>query len=131
MHLFGHNLAAVAADLDSPSSVPRSAESDLPATTAKSAAHLGDPSSACALASFGSPLRPPSTAQSATRRAVVRTSAHARARPSPPAPSFPGPRDRDKTFPLPRDAGVAVPATPQCPYPQTQFAESPGGSLLL
>jgi hypothetical protein len=38
-----------------------------------------------------------------------------------------GPRDRDKTFPLPH----GVPETAQCPYPQTQFVESRGGSLLL
>src|SRR5450759_3450114 len=44
----GAGATTVAADPDSPSSVPRSAESDLRATISESAAHPGDPSSACA-----------------------------------------------------------------------------------
>jgi hypothetical protein len=40
-------------------------------------------------------------------------------------------RDRDKTSPLPPGVAVAVPETLPCRYPQTQSAESPGGSLLL
>jgi len=43
---------AVAADPDSPSSLPRSAESDLRATISESAEHPGDRSSACAPAGF-------------------------------------------------------------------------------
>jgi hypothetical protein len=33
--------------------------------------------------------------------------------------SFPGPRDRDKTFPLPHGVAVAVPGTP--PPPKSQY----------
>jgi hypothetical protein len=43
----GDDATAVAADRDSPSSVPRSAESHLSASIAVLAAHPGDPSSAC------------------------------------------------------------------------------------
>src|SRR5450759_5096915 len=127
----GAGATTVAADPDSPSSVPRSAESDLRATISESAAHPGDPSSACVPASCGSRRRPRSTAQTATRRAVVQTSERAHSLPSPRVPSFPAPPDHGRTSPLPHGAGVAVPVTPQCPYPQTQFAETPGGNLLL
>ena len=72
-----------------------------------------------------------STAQTAVPTAIARTSERAHSLPSPPARLLPGLRDRDKTFPLPRDAAVAVPVTPQCPYPQMQFAESPDGNPLL
>src|ERR1019366_3078138 len=127
----GAGATAVAADPDSPSSVPRSAESDLRATISESAAHLGDPSSACVPASCGSPLRPRSTTQTATRRATAQTSVHARSPPSPRAPSSPGSRDHGRTSPLPRGAAVAALAVPQFRYPQKQFVGSPGGNLLL
>src|SRR6266849_6517459 len=47
----GVGATAVAADPDSPSSAPRSAESHLSSSIAVSAAHPGDPSSACVPAS--------------------------------------------------------------------------------
>jgi hypothetical protein len=79
---------AVAADPDSPSLVPRSAESDLPASTSKSAVHPADPSSACVFAWFGSPPRRRSTTQSATPRPASQTSARAHSLPSPLKPSI-------------------------------------------
>src|ERR1035438_735250 len=51
----------VVADRDSPNSVPRSAESHLSALSSESAAHPGDPSFACVLASHGSRWRLRST----------------------------------------------------------------------
>src|SRR5450759_5223445 len=125
----GAGATTVAADPDSPSSVPRSAESDLRATISESAAHPGDPSSACVPASCGFQLRPRSTAQ--TRRATAQTSTHARSPPSPRAPSFPVPRDHGRTSPLPHGAAVAALAVPQFRYPQKQFVGSPGASSHL
>src|SRR5205814_630298 len=121
----------VVADRDSPSSAPRSEESDLPAASAKYAAHPGDPSSACVPAWLGSRPRRQSTARSSVPPAVARTSAHIHWLRSPHAPSFPVPRDRGRTSPLPRGAQAVALVAPQCPYPQMQFAESPGDSHNL
>src|SRR5947208_2205149 len=127
----GVGATAVAADHDSPSSAPRSAESDLPAAIAESAAHPGDPSSACVLASYESRRHPQSTTRSSVPLAVVQTSAHAHWLPSPRAPSFPGPRAHGRTSPLPHGVAVGALVTPRCPYLQTQFAERPGGNHIL
>src|ERR1700736_5440297 len=78
---FGDDATAVAADLDSPSSVPRFAESDLRASMAESAAHSGDPSAACALALCQSRRHPRSTAQTAVPRVVMPTRLHPHAHP--------------------------------------------------
>src|SRR2546425_2267919 len=119
----GVGATAVAADLDSPSSEPRSPESDLPASIAESAAHPGDPFSACALASYESRRRPRSTTQTAARRVVVQTSAHARSPPSLRVPLFPGPRAHGRTSPLPHGVAVGALAVPQFRYPQKQSVE--------
>src|SRR6266542_1858416 len=94
-------------------------------------ARPGDPSSACVLASYESRRRPRSTTQTAARKVVVQTSAHAHLPPFPRAPSFSRPRGRDRTSPLPHDAAVALPVTLLYLYPQTQFAERPGGNHIL
>ena len=74
---------------------------------------------------FGAPVAPFCyTTQTATRRAVVQTSGHARSPRSPHAPSSPGPPDRDKIFPLPPGVAVAVPGTPQCRHPQRNLLKA-------
>src|SRR5207253_11230158 len=119
------------ADHDSPNSLPRSPESDLPASISESAARLGDPSSACVLASYESRRRPRSTTQTAARKVVVQTSAHAHSPPFPRAPSFSRPRGRGRTSPLPHGVAVAATLTPRTPYSQTKLAETPGAGHSL
>src|ERR1022692_1321223 len=126
----GADATAVAANPDSPHSVPRSAEIDSPPATAEYAAHPGDRSSACVPALLGSRQRPPPRARSSVPPVLARTSAHARWLPSPPAPSFPGPRDRGRTSPLPRDVTSVALRNLQFPYPHTQFAGSPGDNRI-
>src|SRR4030095_12587708 len=122
---------AGAADRDSPSSLPRSAECDLPASSPAAAGHPLDPSSACAPVSCESPPRRRSTTQSLARLVVVQTRVRVHWLPSPPAPTFPGLRDRDRTSPLP--PGVAIVALHNLPfrYPQTQSVGSPGDNRIL
>src|SRR6202521_4130147 len=127
----GVDATVVAADRDSPSSVPRSAESHLSALISESVAHPGDPSSVCVLAWFGSRRRPRSTTQSSTPPAAVQTSAPVHWLPSPRAPLSPGPQDHGRTSPLPRVAAAAALAVLQCRYPQTQFVGRPGGNRIL
>src|SRR5882724_613249 len=127
----GVGATAVAADRDSPSSAPRSAESDLPPSIAESAGHPGDRSSACVLAWYQSQRRPRSTTRSSAPPASVQTSAHAHWLPSPHAPSLPGPRDRGSTSPPPRGVAAAALAVLPYRYPQTQFVGNPGGSHNL
>ncbi len=127
----GDDATAVAADRDFPRSVPRSWENDSPSATAEYAAHPADPSSACVHASWRSRWRPRSTTQLAVPPAVVQTSGHARSLPSPRAPSFLAPQDRDRTSPLPRGAAVAALAVPHSRYLQTQFAASSGDNHIL
>src|SRR5580692_1530778 len=122
---------AIAADPDSPSSAPRSAENDPLAASAGSVAHPGDPSFACVLAWHGSRPRLQSTTQSATRPAIVRTNARARWPPSPHAPFARLLQERDRTSPPPRNAPVFFPETLRCRYPLKLFAETRGGNLLL
>src|SRR5229473_2898613 len=127
----GAGPTAVAADRDSPSSLPRSAESDLPAASAAAAGHPLDPSSACAPVSCESPPRRQSITRCSAPPAVARTSVHAHWLPSPRAPSFPGLRDRGRTSPLPRGVAIAALHNLPFPYPQKQFVGSPGDNLLL
>src|SRR6266851_8650211 len=127
----GAGATAVAADRDSPHSVPRSVESHPSAASAECVGHPGDPSSACVLASWRSRWRPRSTTQSSVPPAIARTSAHVHWLPSPRALSFPGPPGHGRTSPLPRDAPVGALAVPRFRYPQKQFVERPGGNLLL
>ena len=119
------------ADRDSPSSLPRSVESDLRSATAGSAAHSGDPSSASAPASFGSRPRSRSTVQTAARRSDVQTSEPAHSLPSPDAPSLLAPRDRGKTLPFPPDVLAAVRAFLPFRHLPMLFVGTPGGSHNL
>src|SRR5208283_3064204 len=122
---------AVAVNRDSPSSVPRFAESDLPAIASKSVGHLADPSSACVPVWFGSRLHRRSTARSATRPSAARTSGRDRWLPSLLVPGRLVPQAPGKMSLLPPDAAAVVPATLLCRYQPTQFAETRGGDLLL
>jgi hypothetical protein len=72
-----------------------------------------------------------SRARSSVPPVLARTSAHAHWLPSPRAPSFPGPRDRGRTSPLPRDVTSVALRNLQFPYPHTQFAGSPGDDRIL
>src|SRR6266446_2183381 len=127
----GAGATTVAANRDSPNSVPRSVESHPSAASAEYVVRPGDRSSACVRASCGSRRRRQSTIQSSVPPAVARTSAHVHWLPSPRAPSFPGPRAHGRTSPLPRDGPVAALAVPQFPYLHKQFVQRPGGNLLL
>src|SRR4029077_20617304 len=62
----------------SPNPAPRTAGNALPSSTATTAAHPADPSSACAPAWCGSQPRSQSTVRTATRPASARTNASAR-----------------------------------------------------
>src|SRR6202795_2481962 len=99
--------------------------------SAKSAPHPGDPSSASALASSESRLHRRSTTHSAALIAVVQTSERAHSLPFLTVPLLPGLRDRDKTFPLPPGAPIAVRCTPQFRYPKKQFVGKPAGNRIL
>src|ERR1019366_7761147 len=94
----------------------------------ESAAHPGDPSSASALASYGSRQRRRSTTRSSAPPAAVQTSAHAHWLPSLHVPSLLGPPDRGRTSPPPRDAAVDAPRIRLFRSPQKQFVGSPDGS---
>ena len=100
---------------------------------AQAADFTGDkiPSSACVLASYESRRRPRSTTQTAARKVVVQTSAHAHSPPFSRAPSFSRPRGRGRTSPLPRGVAVAATLTPRTPYSQTKLAETPGAGHSL
>src|SRR3954449_6407969 len=116
---------AVAADRDWRRRVPRFGESGAPSSTVVTAAHPGHRSSACALASCGSPRRHQSTTQTATPAATARTSASARWIPSPHAPSVLALAACDRTAPLLRGGASAVRLVRPYRYLLTQFAESP------
>src|SRR5262249_19460129 len=109
---------------------PKSVENDLPSASAAATGHPHDPSSACVPAWFQSPLRRRSTTQSSAPPAIVQTSVHVHWLPFPLAPSFLAPPGLGKTFPLPPGAATAVLHTLRSPYPQTQFAESPGDNRI-
>src|SRR4029077_1116693 len=122
---------AAAADRGSPNPPPRSAESDLPPVRSECAGRLGDRSFACELAWPASWRRRRSTTRSSALPRVVQTSVPVRWLPCLRVPSSLVPRDRDKTFPPPRDAAVAAPVTPQYRCPQKQFAGIPGDNRSL
>src|ERR1035438_8217580 len=120
----------VAADPDSPHSVPRSWENDSPSATAEYAAHPADPSSACVRASWRSRWRPRSTTRSSVPPGVAQTSVHAHWLPFPLVPSSPGQRGHDKTLLLPHCAPIAALRNLPSRYPQTLFAGSPGDNRI-
>src|SRR5207302_11261701 len=91
----------------------------------------GDRSSACVPASLGSRRRRPSTTRSSVPPAVAQTSVRVHLLPSPHAPSLLTLPDRDKTFPLPRDATAVAPVTHPYRCPQKQFAGSPDDNRIL
>src|SRR6202042_1931710 len=126
----GADAIAVAADPDSPHSVPRSWENDSPSATAEYAAHPADPSSASVRASWRSRWRPRPTTRSSVPPGVAQTSVHAHSLPFPLVPSCPGLRGHDRTFLLPHCALIVALRNLPSRYLQTQFAGNPGDNRI-
>jgi hypothetical protein len=87
-------------------------ESDLRVASAESAGHPGGPSSASVSAWRRSPPQSHRQLEVQLRQQSLKPARVSHSLPSPPAPSFPRPRVRDKTFPPPRGVPVAPRSTP-------------------